>query len=363
MKFLIFATCLLFSVARAGDPTLADLSPTVDHMVEAVLSSDPAGYLSYVAPDDPMFFQEQKNWARDLEIHCPISFRIDLDGGGFAVQRDGSITVPMTMTWKMAENARSRRVSYPARFVERDGRWLYAGEQWVRVKAPGVEVLVEPEDKSVGIQIASVLPGVRERLDELSGITTERVQQVKVYGSMKHLQQSIYLSYTDPLGGWNEPGESIKLVRQGIRSGQQMRSLLAHEYGHVITFALGSDATHMPWWVLEGFAEYCSAVLAGSPHRFPPIVSRWAERGNLRTWDQLSDFRGEAMNHQGHVYAQGHHMIVFLVEQFGLEKLIEWLRAQAQGDALDDASRAVFGMSWADIDQAWQKSLGVSKAP
>lgn len=345
-----------------ADPVPADLSPTLERMAAAVLDGDAEGYLACVDAADPVLHKEQENWAKDLLIHRPAAFAITLDLDRFTLQPDGSVVATVEMTWAMPE-ARERSVGYSARFVQRDGQWLYAGEQWVRVRAPGVEVLVEPELRTVGLHIAAVLPSVRRRVDDMMGTHVDRVQQVKVYRSMSHLQHSIYLSYTDPLGGWNEPGEAIKLLGSQAQSGRALRSLLAHEYGHCATFDLGPQATSMPWWVLEGVAEHCSAVITGSAGRGARRVDGWARSGDLRSWEQLTDFRGEAMNHQGHVYAQGHAMIAHLDEQFGFDRVVAWLTAMAQGRSLEDATTTAFQSAWTEVDAAWRASLGAGDRP
>lgn len=359
MKLRSFASVLLILAARAlaADPVPADLGPTLERMAAAVLAGDAEAYLACVHRADPVLLKEQQNWAADLAEHTPASFELTLRDADFAVQPDGSVVVPIEMTWKMPGLARRRSVDYPARFVSAGGEWLYAGEQWVRVRAPGVEVLVEPEERQLGLHIAAVLPSVRRQVDDLMQVHVDRVQQVKVYTSMQHLQQSIYLSYKDPLGGWNEPEESIKLLADDSQTGRAMRRLLAHEYGHCATFDLGSHGNTMPWWLLEGVAEYCSAQVTGGRSGMQRLVRGWAEKGDLCEWDQLADFRGEAMKHQAQVYNQGHHMVDYLANRFGQTTLVAWLGAMARGQSLDDATQAVLGTSWSSIDTDWRATL------
>ncbi|GAB4383403.1 MAG: hypothetical protein Kow0022_03140 [Phycisphaerales bacterium] len=356
------AVVVLSSLACAAEPLPADPGPTVQRMVEAVLSGDPESYLACIDRSDPVFVREQENWAHDLMTHRPATFAIELSEQDRIIHPDGSLTVPLEMTWRMQEAKRDRRVAFTARFVPDGPQWRYAGEQWVRVRAPGVEVLVEPELRTLGLHIASVLPGVRRHIDGMMRAQVDRVQQVKVYRSMEHLQQSIYLSYADPLSGWNEPGEAIKLLGDDDQSGQHLRSLLAHEYGHCATFHLGPHATDMPWWVLEGVAEYCSASVTGDSSQALRRVRRWAESDRLRDWNQLADFRGEAMNHQAYVYTQGHHMIEFLANRFGFDQVVQWLTAMARGESIQSATSLVFHQTWDEIDAQWRQSLSIPAA-
>ncbi len=345
------------TLARSAPPTIADITPVIERMEAAANAGNGPAFLAEVDTADAVFLQEQKMWAKDLKDHTPIDFDIELSADELKQQADGTITVPLQMSWKPTDKARTREVNFTARFIERDGTWRYAGETWLRVNAPGVVVLSDPQFKTEAVHIAAVLPAVREGVHDILGIVVEEDQQVKVYAAMRHLQQSIYLSYTQPLGGWNEPGEAIKVMGNEGQSGRALRSLLAHEYGHCATFALGDKSTLMPWWVLEGVAEYCSAELVVGPRRMERQVARWASNDNLRSWDQLADFRGEAMNHMGHVYNQGHSMIRYIVDTYSLDKMRAWLRMLAGGATLDEASMGTLGDSWSDIDQAWRARL------
>jgi hypothetical protein len=353
--FAIVASVLTLA---APEPRLEDLESTVSSMETAVLAGDAVSYLAEVNHFDPVFLMEQTNWAGDLAEHTPVAFDIMLDGDSFKAHADGSVTVPMTIAWRMSDKAKRRKVAFKARFVDRKGHWRFAGEVWMRVEAPGVVVLSDPKFKDEALHIAALLPGVRDRVHEILGVEVEADQQVKVYAKMRHLQESIFLSYTDSLGGWNEPGEAIKLLGREGQSGRALRSLLAHEYGHAASFALGGKAIDMPWWVLEGVAEYCSSEIAGGGSGLDARIRRWAEADNLRDWDQLADFRGEAMNHQAHVYGQGHHMIQYLVDVYGIEQVRAWLRFLAGGASLDEASKFTLEKSWAEIDAAWRASIG-----
>ncbi|QYU68435.1 hypothetical protein J4558_27165 [Leptolyngbya sp. 15MV] len=184
-----------------------------------------------------------------------------------------------------------------------------------------------------------------------------RVQQVKVFDSMAHLQQSIYLSYPDALGGWNEPGESIKLLGSEGSSTKMVRVLLAHEYGHVASFEMGEPINDAPWWVLEGVAELAAQRYAGSWTAVDRTVRGWAKAGLLSDWALLADFRGEARNHIDRVYTQGHHMVGYVSSLAGRDGRNAWLRAMARGLSLDQATREALGMTFEELDRRWRESL------
>jgi hypothetical protein len=338
----------------------AEIQSTLDIMARAVLAGDPDAYLAHVWRDDPDWSTEQVNWAADLKRKVPAEFEFTV--GDVTPEVDESwAQAKATMKWSFT-GGKPREQSYVARFFRHpDHGWLYAGEKWNVLEREGVRVLYDDDQEEAARTVADVLPTVRTHVltgFELLGKPIEaRVQQVKLYRSMRHLQQSIYLSYTDSLGGWNEPHEAIKLLSAGVRGIGGARVLLAHEYGHVATFELGDHASDMPWWALEGVAELSSEKFSGGAARADAAVRGWARKDKLIDWPRLADFHGEATSFYAQVYAQGHHMLGYVSDRFGRSKRNAWLTRMAQGITLDQATREALGLTFADLDAQWRASL------
>jgi hypothetical protein len=269
------------------------------------------------------------------------------------------------------------------------GKWLYAGEDWQvletaelparderfqgvdpasarqpinrHVPRPqhGARVRYFPGYEAVAERIVALLPQVREHVDEGFQNVVPRVQEVKIYPSMKHMQASIYLSYTDGLSGWNEPGESIKLLTRPTASTRGLRTLLAHEYGHVATFELGPKANDMPWWLLEGIAELSSERFTGKGKGADAEASviRWHKNDTLAPWQDLADFHNVPPNLTHHVYKQGHHMMMFISDTFGQDARNTWMGEMAGGKTLDEATIAVMHMPFSELDAKWREAV------
>lgn len=344
----------------APDADVAKLSALIERMARAVLATDIAGYMACVDRADPVFLQEQKNWARDLERKPVGEFSIKAEN--FRVEATPAespieIVADLTMNWTIKDAGSPRFLKFVAKFVDRKGEWLYAGENWKVMEREGVRVFFDAGRENIAATICEIMPAIRTHVHQGFALTIDRVQEVKLYSSMKHLQQSIYLSYTDGLGGWNEPGESIKLIASAHPDKEGLTSVLAHEYGHVCTFELGPKANDAPWWVLEGVAELSSEHYADNGQFAQRAVRRMAKSGRLRDWASLSDFHNTTQGDMQMVYTQGHAMLGYISERFGREKRIAWLKAMATGSAIDDASKAIFDLSFAELDAQWRESL------
>ncbi len=359
--------CVLVVWTSAGAQTPEDaprlreqLQTLLRSMEGAVRASDADAYLALVDRRDPEFAQEQKNWAADLKPHPPTLYELSLDDPSEGPSHEARAL--LTTGWRMGDGPR-RSVTFLARFTHGESGWLYAGEAWTGVEGDrALALYLARRAGETAKDVARVLPGVRAHVHEgfefgADEPLVSRTQKVKLYTSMAHLQHSIYLSYTDPLSGWNEPGEAIKiLVREGGRP-ERTESLLAHEYGHVASFALGEKINDAPWWALEGIAELCAQRYSGSWFGADRSCRAWAKTDAITDWDKLADFKGEALKHQHAVYTQGHHMLGYITQRWGRPGRNAWLRALAQGKTLDEATRAALSMPFDQLDREWRASL------
>jgi hypothetical protein len=355
------AAALLVALCLPCRADRAEVEALLARMQAAVLAADEPGYLACVDTDDPVFLAEQQHWAKDLQKHTPQSFALAITGDDGVFEPDRA-ECTLKMTWKMDESAGERTVSYPVLFARdpETRRWLYRGEKWLEF--PGDHVLVKclPAShlEATAQKVIEVFPEIRGHVNEGFQLSIDIVQHVKLYTSMRHLQASIYLSYTDGLSGWNEPHESIKMMVRKSSSPGELRTLLGHEYGHVATFVMGEQATDMPWWAAEGVAELAAeAFRPGSAERVEKTVRAWARNGKLVDWDKMADFRATPGEYHQNVYTQSHHLMAYVSQRWGRAARNAWIGAMAQGKPLDEATREAFKVPFATLDAQWRASL------
>lgn len=364
------------------DDARSAVALVLDRMETAVLSADQSAYMACVTTTDPVWRQEQTAWARDLSRHVPDQFELAIDDApendqpqaAEAGDEDAAVTdgadvpsgehhVRLRMTWTTPGATSARTLRFTARFVREGDAWLYGGEVWHRITLPpdpargfyGVTVCHADGLEAQARRIADGMARVRNRVDRLFGIVVAKPQEVKLYTSMRHLQASIYLSYTDGLGGWNEPGESIKLLAaRGGGGGGGLSTVVSHEYGHVVTFEFGHAITDAPWWVLEGIAEVAAGAASGRTDRRDAGLLAAVERGGLAPFEGMSDFRNTQARWRGLVYSQGASMMDFIGRAHGNEARNHLLRLLAAKITLDEASRTALGEPFAEVDARWR---------
>lgn len=361
---LVVAFALPPAVHAAADDTPVNL---LKRLEAAVLAGDADAYLANIDTTVPEWATEQANWAADLAEHTPVVFDLlviqnprllpSAEEGPMSIVRD------LRITWRLPD-AREREVEFPARFTEDEHQnWFYAGEAWHTTASDdgqNIVLFLDPDLEEIADRIIDIMPGIREHVDEGFETSLNQPQVIKLYTDMQHLQESIYLSYEDPLGGWNEPGEAIKIMASPRSGKRQLQNLLAHEYGHVATFTYDPNATdNIPWWAAEGVAELASERYAGTRAKkaVTEAVRAWAEAGTLADWNDMADFRKTPASLHGHVYLQGHEFVGYISERFGRTARNHWLRLLATGSTTDEASTEAFHIGFDLLDRQWRDSL------
>lgn len=360
----------------------AELVQVVAEMSRAVLAGDRAGYLAHVDTRDPVFLAEQEHWADDLSRHVPLEF--DLGMMGDPVVNADAATVPLRMRYRMgaghAATETGKTATWPARFakVDTDGegpapaRWLYAGEEWQelwgRFDLPGEAPAGPGEGRFVvrflagaekaAQDIVSVFPDAKRHVDEGMEVTIRGEVQIKLYSSMEHLKAWVYLSMPDEvLGGWNEPGESIKFMSNYTNGPERWLGAFAHEYGHYATWTYGPRIKSAPWWMVEGVAELGAERFVKDRDRIDTMMRRLHAQGKLCEWDEIADYDKAAQPVKRMAYFQGHHLMGYVSERWGRKGRNDWIRAVANGATLDEATTRVLGLTFAALDAQWRTSL------
>lgn len=374
-KLLCFVLAMVLSAFPACADVPAGVTATLEAMQKAVLAGDEAAYMSLVVSGDAAFRVEQANWADDWVKNRVESYELSLVPveAQAGVEPAGATRFLGTLTtnWKLPAWSKARSVSFDVFFSqEKGGAWLYGGEVWTVVDKPATETFAgcrvkfdasNPVMAKTASIAAAALPAIRAHVDSFFETKVGTVQEVKLYGTVRHLQHSIWLSYTDSLGGWNEPNEAIKALVTP-QSAKKISAYLAHEYGHVVSFTLGPKATDAAWWMLEGCADLASeAYRENAVQARRRTVSAWALKDELAPWEAITPFplKPEHAKFSRHVYTQGEHMLAWQTEQFGAHARNAFITRLCEGKTLDEAARSAFGKTWKEIDEGWRAAVSV----
>jgi hypothetical protein len=365
----IFVSAAVYAGALLPSTALESVrvQAVVGAMQSAIERDDVGAYMAQINPSDSVLITEHRAWFADLDVSPVNDLFIGLSPDEPVVlEDDGSAIAQLSITWQVPGEQESRRYDMPARFEpigSPNGQWHFAGRAWdiAMTDTPGVRIYCDEAHEPIAQLARERVPVLRDRIAEDMGIDPKlgdlHEVVVKIYPRMRELQASIYPSYTAGISGWNEPGESIKILGRDEMKQDRLDPLLAHELGHAVSFEYGPEINFAPWWSLEGVAEVAAGLFRDSWESKNRRIAKLAQRDDLRDWDLLADFKGEAVNHAMHVYLQGWSMVDFIDRSFGKDARNAWFIRLGHGDTLNQASRSALGIGFDQLDARWRDEL------
>lgn len=339
----------------------------VQTMQTAIERDDAGAFMAVIDPSDPVLITEHRAWFVELAVSPVDDLTIAIDPDEPLIRDDdGSVVAPLTITWQVPSEDKPRRYDLPARFAplaSPNGQWHFTGRAWdiALLDTPGVRIYCDEQHADIAQLTLQRVPEIRNRIAADMGIDPAKGDLhevvVKIYPKMSELQASIYPSYTNGISGWNEPGESIKILGRDEMPQDRLDPLLAHEIGHAVSFEYGPQINFAPWWTLEGVAEVAAGLFRDSWESRNNRIARLAHKDDLRDWHLLADFKGEAVNHARHVYLQGWSMIDYIDRTFGKDARNAWFIRLGHAQSLDEATKEVMKVSFDQLSERWKQAL------
>ena len=145
--------------------------------------------------------------------------------------------------------------------------------------------------------------------------------------------------------------------------GDRELEIFRHEVAHAIVNVLlerGPGATALDGpenWVVEGFAEY----LAHDRKPFTTSDRTGDAKPILRSYDYRQELPGNASwkmeGRLSYHYWLGHSAMSYLADRYGEQKLYRFVTEHYRGKPVDEATRDVLGVSYADFEAGWAAHL------
>jgi hypothetical protein len=334
------------------------IEKTLEQRAEAILSQDREAFLSTVDAHNSVLYVEETHWFDDLAPYPADRFAyeselLELNGEEAIVNLQVRYRVP-SVEWAPLTP------SYQARFVQRDGQWLYSGLDFSEQRSEHFVLKYESAD------YAPYAPRLLAEAERAYVQVTSDLEahpktpiEIKLYHHTDVFRFSIYMSMPQ-ITGWNEPGEAIKLNVAGREAflEQGAPRVIAHELTHAVLFAMGVQhgALH------EGICE-------DEAIRFDPVTGNTKLRQYRRevydlvrsqrpiTVHDLADWREVSSDDLHLFYSVGWDFVTYFRQRFGRQRLLAWLKLLGSGLTFEEAFAQAAGLPFATVDAEWRESV------
>lgn len=223
-------------------------------------------------------------------------------------------------------------------------------QDWWVIHSPHFDVYYEEGTENVAESTAVIAEREVRLLSETFDYLPSEPIPVIVYRSSARFRQTTLLSAElgEGVGGFTEYYKGrIAVPFEGVWS--DYRHVLAHELNHAFVYDMmyrreltDIIRSRAPLWVMEGLAEYTSIGWdTASEIEFRDMVIN-NQIATIQQLNQRQDYL---------VYREGQAIYHFMVERYGEERFLEFVRHMRSRDGIDGAMRAAFDMTVAQFNE------------
>ncbi len=259
-------------------------------------------------------------------------------------------------------------IVYSFEFVDTDGRryetekgeFVYHDPRfvWKEISQGPITVAYHGGSERRAREILDTMLLTLDRMAPLLGADREEPIRVTVYDSWNEMRRAIppssavYGRHLITEGqAFNKVGTLLVL---GSRSAAGTAS---HEMTHIIVHRAGEGvARKVPSWLHEGLAEYGNVDPGRS---YDNALRRGVRQDRLLPITHMGSLPGKA-NDILLFYGQSKALVRMMIDDFGTQKMREFMALYKGGESMDDALTLTYGLDRAALENRWRASVGAS---
>ena len=194
-----------------------------------------------------------------------------------------------------------------------------------------------------------------QRLEGFTGITTQEKVDIYIYSSSEEMQTATLFAPTWS-GGLAFPWDNAIIAGISPSNLGWGMETMAHELAHVVigqyTFSC-VDST--PRWIDEGLAM----VTEGGPDPYyEDILERAVDENTLLSVKEVGQIFSADPELALLSYAESYSLVVFLLEEYDAQMMVQLLDRFKEGESEDRALEAVYGFDRDGLEVLWREWLG-----
>lgn len=231
---------------------------------------------------------------------------------------------------------------------------------WQTVEQGQITVHWYEGDQDFGLEMLQAAVEAQARLTADPGANLEKALNLYFYATPEELRDALVFSQRWA-GGIAFPDYYTILIGAGPNDQVWGRKTVAHELMHLVVHQLAFNCWgDLPTWLDEGLATWAEGGLdPGQQEALDKAI----------TEDKLISLRSLGSGFSAHSsraslsYAQSYSVVVFLIDKYGREKMLDLLAVFREGASYDGALEQIYGFDTDDLEDLWRTSVGAGPRP
>lgn len=268
------------------------------------------------------------------------------------MRQSGSLPPGATVwwQWKLTDSGGGQFTSPKQSIV-----WLDSSHPWQVITGGDINLHYYDGGADFGQQLHDAAAQALVRLTKDVGLTTESPVDIYIFANSGDLKDAV-LYAPSWVGGQAFPDSNIVILGVPTDQLDWGKSSEAHELTHVLVGHLTfSCLSFMPTWLNEGIAVYGE----GGPTPDAQALFDQAKTDNkLPSLRSLIGQFSEESDRARLSYAEAYSVVNFMIQTYGQDKMIAFMKDLRDGQTVDEALQAAYGIDTDGLESAWRTSIG-----
>jgi hypothetical protein len=224
------------------------------------------------------------------------------------------------------------------------------------LERPDVRVMAEEPLKGAAEEALELYPGVKRALEERLGLKVAFIPSILLMADTRTFRE---MAGSDFVVAFALPKDNLMVIDHsrmtlspfslGITMKHELCHLLLHHY---------LRGRRIPRWFEEGIAQWVSEGIGEMIMDYKkPLLNEAVMAGKIIPMSALSDFFPADRASLSLAYEQGRSFVLYMVDRYGLESILDILEALREGNTWEDAVWGALGISFLDLEDGWRNHL------
>lgn len=294
-------------------------------MVEAIDNNDKERFLEFQNSANSLFYKEQTRWIEEAIFKKNLGYTFFVDIGQINLISFEKGTIELIVNMGYQDNKSQNSVVYS--IMKLNNRWIMDDVPFKTMEEDRISVLYESNLEEQALIVLKEASDIVVLYSDEFGWGPNNIT-IKLYDSREHVSATVP---STGLTGWNETGESLKLMIDPFVVSNISFTVLAHELTHKMLSDFSNDNVSL--YIQEGFATFLQNVIEKDAVDKPKINLNNLVEAEQRllsndelVFYQISDLNKLDYNKTLEIYGLGFLLTDYLITTQGFDKFMSMVK-------------------------------------